>query len=585
MDIRSILLDHGFQSVVNASVTGDLTSINQKLTDLDQFINGAFLDGIVTQIEAKKIEAYINSLNDSNAKVQQEYDAIYNNPDLTDTTIKGNLLTAKLTYDTGYNKLISDIQNAISDGVATKDEADLIDNDYLALTDETATLTKALEDARNSILGKRSSDTLIAAQTYTDQAKQAVTDITNTLDQRLTNTEGYIDGAFKDGVITEAEANNIKSLLNNLSLQKANMDNKYTEIINNYFLTDPVAKMNLTNAKNDYDNKYQSLVDTINNAIADGVATTAESDSVTQGFVDFETTVATLSTYMEKAIDSLSQNRADNAENLAKQGAADYTDRQVGTVSAILDDMASDTLITQSERGTVKDDVTRIVGYVIGDTDAMPTLADLDAGLKGEVYAARQEALNAGIDGTAQEYTDIGDAYTALATYLNGLTPKPWDVTSTANITVDKITWRNTWLNYYLSISVVKAKIAQALKSNADSKVSSATYSNDMVVVNQKISDVSKQVTYSCYIQSSNGFFFKNGNLQTTLTAIVRQGPNDITSTIDNTRFVWTRISDDPTADQTWNQNHINIGPTITVTVNDVTGRATFNCDVLDTPI
>lgn len=574
MDLRSILMDHGFESAQSATTNIDLTQINQDLSNLSTYIDTTFADGIVTQIEAKRIQAYLNVLNDDNTKFQQQYDAIYNNADLTDQTIKDALLSAKTAYDADYAKIINDINNAIADGVATKDEGALVDNDYAVLTDDTKNLTTALENARNSILGQRSSVTLQSAQDYTDQAKKDITATTDQLNKDLYDANGYISTTFRDGVITQSESSTIQTYLNTLSTDKSAMDNRYAQISNNYFLTDAVAKSNLENAKTDYDTKYQNLVDSINNAIADNQVTVTENTAVNNNFVDYETAVANLSTYMEKAIDSLSQARADNAESLAKQ----YSDDNLKNVTDILDNMSNDNLITQNERITIKDDVSRIIGYIPVDTDFMPDLAAIDSSGKGEAYQTRQEALNAGVPQTSAEYTDVGNAYTALASYLNGMTPKPWDVTSTDNITVDKTAWRTNWLNYFVSIAEVKASVAQILNQN---KLDTSTYNSDQVVVDQRITDVSNQVTISCYIRTSNGNIFKNGNISTTLTCIVMQGPNEVTSSYTASQFVWTRLSSDTAGDQTWNQNHINVGNQVTVTDADVNVRATFQCQVM----
>ena len=44
----------------------------------------------------------------------------------------------------------------------------------------------------------------------------------------------------------------------------------------------------------------------------------------------------------------------------------------------------------------------------------------------------------------------------------------------------------------------------------------------------------------------------------------------DVTSTIGNNRFRWTRTTDSDTNDQGWNENHENIGPTINLTESDL---------------
>lgn len=574
MDLRSILLDHGFESAENASTNIDLSQVNQDLSNLSTYIDTTFSDGIVSQMEANRIQGYINALNADNIKLQQQYDALYNNTDLTDGTVKGDLYTAMSNYSADYQILISDIDNAIADGVATKDEADQVDNDYATLNADVTVLTTALENARNSILGSRSSATLTAANDYTDGVKQDIDTTTSKLSTDLYNADGYISTTFRGGVITDAQKTTIQSWLNTLSTDKSAMDKRYTQLDTNYWLTDPTAKSNLESSYDTYTTTYQNLVDAINNGLTSGEGSVTEDTAVTNAFTDFETAVANLSTYMEEALNTLSQARADNAESLAKQ----YADDNIGNVTAILDDMDNDSKITQNERSTVKDDVTRIIGRIIGDTEQMPDLATIDQNGIGECYSTRIEALNAGIPETATEYTDIGNAYTALANYLNGLTPLPWDVGSTDTITVDKNTWRNTWLGYFSGIAEVKASVANTLNQ---SKVDTSTYGTDQQNTQTQITTLQNSLPYTSYITSSNGNVFKDGQISTTLTCTVMNGQTDITSTLVATQFVWTRISSDTTGDQTWNQNHVGIGNVVTVTNSDVNVRATFQCQVM----
>lgn len=575
MDLRSILLDHGFSSAENASTNIDLTQINQDLDNLSTYIDTTFADGIISQMEASRIQSYINALNADNTKLQQQYDSLYNNADLTDETVKANLANAMTNYSTNYELLITDINNAIADGVSTKEEANQVDTDYSNLTADVTVLTAALENARNSILGARSSATLKSATDYTDGVKKDIDTTTNQLSKDLYDADGFISTTFRSGVISDAQKTTVQSWLNTLATDKANMDNRYTQLDTNYWLTDPIAKANLESAYSTYSTTYQNLVDTINAGLAAGVGSVTEDTAVTNAFTNFETAVANLSTYMEQALNTLSQSRADNAEALAKK----YSDDNLQNVTDILDNMDNDSKITQNERATVKDDITRIIGRIIGDGEQMPDLATIDQNGIGEAFNARTEALNAGIAATANEYVEIGNAYTALTTYLNAMTPYPWDVTSTLVITVDKNEWRNTWLNYFVSIAEVKASVASTLNTN---KVDTSTYTTDQQKVNTKIDNVATSVTYSCYIVSSNGNVFKDGQISTTLTATVMQGPQDITSTITPSQYIWKRTSADSVGDETWNQNHVNVGNIITVTKDDVNVRATFQVQILE---
>ena len=100
---------------------------------------------------------------------------------------------------------------------------------------------------------------------------------------------------------------------------------------------------------------------------------------------------------------------------------------------------------------------------------------------------------------------------------------------------------------------------------------------------NSRIDEINEQKMYRLVISSSNGNIFKNGNIQTTLTATVFSWDENITDTLDPNQFIWTRVSDDAEADALWNAAHYGGTKSIEITSNDVDIRATFFCDLIDT--
>ena len=85
---------------------------------------------------------------------------------------------------------------------------------------------------------------------------------------------------------------------------------------------------------------------------------------------------------------------------------------------------------------------------------------------------------------------------------------------------------------------------------------------------------------YRVEILSENGLIFKNGVVQTTLSAVVYKGADNITDALDANRFRWKKINYDGTPDTVWNSIHAGGTKTITITSDDVYKRATFNCEI-----
>ena len=100
---------------------------------------------------------------------------------------------------------------------------------------------------------------------------------------------------------------------------------------------------------------------------------------------------------------------------------------------------------------------------------------------------------------------------------------------------------------------------------------------------NSRIDEINEQKMYRLVISSSNGNIFKNGNIQTKLTATVFSWDENITDTLDPNQFIWTRVSDDAEADAEWNAAHYGGAKSIEITSADVDVRATFFCDLIDT--
>ena len=86
----------------------------------------------------------------------------------------------------------------------------------------------------------------------------------------------------------------------------------------------------------------------------------------------------------------------------------------------------------------------------------------------------------------------------------------------------------------------------------------------------------------SVQIESSNGSIFKNGAVSTTLSVRIHSGGEDVTQLFDDNDFRWTRVSSDSAADELWNSAHFGGARQITLTPQDVAGRATFFCSIID---
>jgi phage minor structural protein len=96
----------------------------------------------------------------------------------------------------------------------------------------------------------------------------------------------------------------------------------------------------------------------------------------------------------------------------------------------------------------------------------------------------------------------------------------------------------------------------------------------------EKVDKIKNDIVYKVELLSSNGIAFKNGIIDTEITAIVYKGKENITDTLPKTAFIWTKTDKDGFFDVAWNYDHVGIGKTISVSSYDLFEKANFKCEI-----
>lgn len=149
----------------------------------------------------------------------------------------------------------------------------------------------------------------------------------------VTNLDTTINGAFKDGIIDEAEAKAIASNINILNAEKADIDAYYTKLYANAYLTG-TAKTNLASAKTAYNTAHANLISSINTAIADGKATATEKADVDAKFSAYNNALSAYQTRVGEANKAIQ----DQIKALAEQDATNKVNGiQIGVRNLLLD--------------------------------------------------------------------------------------------------------------------------------------------------------------------------------------------------------------------------------------------------------
>jgi len=128
--------------------------------------------------------------------------------------------------------------------------------------------------------------------------------------------------------------------------------------------------------------------------------------------------------------------------------------------------------------------------------------------------------------------------------------------------------------NYDNALVELEKQLDIRAKEMTDKAIQDAKNAQD------NIDEVENDIAYKIELHSSQGSIFKNGQINTIITAKVYKGKNEITSTIPNSGFIWRKRDKDGTIDTSWGNAHVNVGNTITVDRNDVVERAVFECDI-----
>lgn len=136
-----------------SALAGDLNDTKGAVSDLDNYLDMANEDGIITEIEAATIGKYINTVNQSKKEMDATYTALYINPFLLGTA-KTNLYSSKNSFDTATSNLIAAINTAIADGKTTTTEKRNVDSKFTAFNNAYASLATAIENANKSIQQK-----------------------------------------------------------------------------------------------------------------------------------------------------------------------------------------------------------------------------------------------------------------------------------------------------------------------------------------------------------------------------------------------------------------------------------------------
>ena len=330
----------------------------QTVTNMKDFTDEAFKDGIVDRQEAAAIEKYLNSIKSIQKSVAESYSKVYGNP-LLSGTAKVELKTAYDGFNVATTELITAIDDAIADGVATSTEVALVDGRYDTFNTKYGDFIAYLNAANNFIQDKINTSAENAqkaaeeAKKTADAAKAAADNVAGAVE----DLNQYVDGAFKDGIVDISEAQSIERYINIVNNTKSEVKATFDKLYANAYLAGE-AKTGLNSSYRSLNAAITNLLNSINTAIADGKATEAEKTDVNAKYSAFNTAYASFNTSVEvanKAIQDKLKTFADDAKALAESAKA-----EAEAAKQRLDKWAEDGVISPTEKQSIKDEIVRI---------------------------------------------------------------------------------------------------------------------------------------------------------------------------------------------------------------------------------
>ena len=252
-------------NTINAAIEAAQTAIGEaeeatkdvadSVISLNDYVDGAFKDGVIEDAEAKAIEKYINTVNSIKKDVDSTYATLYDNLYL-DGDPKTNLYNAKKTFDSAISSLIDIINSVISDQKVTETEKNSVDSKF-----ETS-----IESANKSIQDKLKgySDSALAAANAANTAASNAQDSADAAGQSVTDLSDEIKTTFKDGILTDAEKISIGKYLNTVDSTMSDVEATYTKLYANTYL-EGTPKSNLKTA---YDTAVNTKFATFNSRLS-----------------------------------------------------------------------------------------------------------------------------------------------------------------------------------------------------------------------------------------------------------------------------------------------------------------------------
>lgn len=313
-------------------------------------------DNKLSDIEKEEITNYKNELETDKLELNTYLNTIISALKANGQTDKVNTLTTqKDLLNTSIKNLITNINNACVDNIFTNTEISTITS-YFANVNSKLTETKNLVndyiflgvggdliEEIGKIVVQQNQISLSVSKTESslknslNLAKSLVQDIIDSNNTTLLNYKNCLNIITEDRTVTKEEIDSLQVRANAMDETVNNITNKKNELISNSLL-DNTIKNELKKAYEDFANKYQSMKDTVNRAISNGVVNDIELIDINEEISEYYEQLNNIHSKMCDAVDNIDINTTNKAIADAKSDVK----KEIDELSSIVNNIQID---------------------------------------------------------------------------------------------------------------------------------------------------------------------------------------------------------------------------------------------------
>ena len=311
----------------------------------------------LSDIEKEEIANYKNELEADRLELNIHLDTIISALRANGQTDKANTLTTqKDLLNTSVRNLITNIDTACVDNIFTNTEISTITS-YFANVNSKLTETKNLVsdyiflgvggdliEEIGKIVVQQNQISLSVSKTESslknslNLAKSLVQDIIDSNNTTLLNYKNCLNIITEDRTVTKEEIDSLQVRANAMDETVNNITNKKNELISNSLL-DNTIKNEKKKAYEDFANKYQSMKDTVNRAMSNGVVNDIELIDINEEINEYYEQLNNIHSKMCDAVDNIDI----NTTNKAIADAKSDVQKEIDDLTSIVNNIQVDT--------------------------------------------------------------------------------------------------------------------------------------------------------------------------------------------------------------------------------------------------